>query len=78
MDSSVVPDGVSFSPERLEELEQLLLVCWAEVVAKRPNLADTEEGSSVRNLIASRLINGAASGVVDAHELRQKALFGIL
>jgi hypothetical protein len=78
MDCSVVPDGVSFSPQRLEELDQLLRACWAEVLARRPNLADAEEGSSVRNLIASRIMSGAATGIVDAHELRQKALFGIL
>ena len=78
MDSSVLPNSVSFSPERLEELEQLLRACWAEVVAKRPNLIAVEEGSSVRNLIASRILSGAASGVIDAHDLRQKALFGIL
>ena len=78
MDCSVASDGVSFGPQRLAELEQLLQACWAEVVAKRPNLLETEEGSSVQNLIASRILSGAATGIVDVYELRQKALFGIL
>jgi hypothetical protein len=78
MDCSVVPDGVSFSPQKLGELEQLLRACWEEVISTRPDLVDTENESSLRNGIASRLIKAAATGEVDSEELRRRALEDIL
>jgi hypothetical protein len=78
-DPLVVPDGVSISPEKLEPLAQVLEACWAEVIAKHPGLDDPQTGPSLRNLIASRILNGAAVGRVDdVQELRRRALDGIL
>lgn len=77
-DPLVVPDGVSVSPEKLETLAQVLEACWAEVIAKQPGLDDPQTGSLVRNLMASRILNGAAAGVDDVQELRRRALDGIL
>ena len=77
-DPLVVPDGVSVSPEKLEPLAQVLDACWAEVVAKQPGLDDPQRGPSLRNLMASRILNGAAAGVEDLQELRRRALDGIL
>ena len=77
-DPLVVPDGVSFDPEKLAELAELLQACWVAVVAKQPSLADPQMGSSLRNLMASRIIDGAAAGVDDVQELRRRALDCIL
>jgi hypothetical protein len=77
-DPLVVPDGVSVSPEKLEPLAQVLEACWAEVIAKQPGLDDPKMGPSLRNLMASRILNGAAAGVEDLQELRRRALDGIL
>jgi hypothetical protein len=51
---------------------------WAEVVARQAHLEDLQICSSLRNLIASRILNGAVAGVDDAQELRRRALDGIL
>ncbi len=77
-DPLVVPDGVSLDPEKLAELAELFRACWAEAVAKKPSLDDPQMGSSLRNLIASRILNGAAAGMDDAQELQRRALDGIL
>jgi len=77
-DPLVVPDGVFVSPEKLEQLAQVLDACWAEVIAKQPGLGHPQTATSVRNLMASRILNGAAAGVDDVQELWRRALDGIL
>jgi len=77
-DPLVVPDGVFVSPEKLEQLAQALDACWAEVIAKQPGLDHPQTATSVRNLMASRILNGAAAGVDDGQGLRRRALDGIL
>ena len=46
-DPLVVPDGVSFDPEKLAELAELLQACWVAVVAKQPSLEDPQIGFSI-------------------------------
>jgi hypothetical protein len=77
-DPLVVPDGVSLGPEKLAQLAELFRACWVDVVVRQPSLEDPQFGSSARNLIASRIMIGAAAGVDDLQELRRRALDGIL
>ena len=72
----VVPDGVSLHPEKLAQLAELCRECWAEFEANQSSLKDPQIGS-VKNLIASRIIDGAVNGLDDVEELR-RALDGIL
>jgi hypothetical protein len=69
-------DRQTFDPDTLGRLQQLFRSCWRET-AEQVSLSSEEE-SSLRRTIASRIFREAARGVVDEQVLRRRALFGIV
>jgi len=66
----------AFDPETLSRLHEVFRSCWREA---EPQLSlSSEQQSSLRRTIASRILREAARGEVDERVIRHKALLDIL
>jgi hypothetical protein len=74
--STLNSERQTFDPETLSHLHRVFQSCWQEAEAQLS--LSSEQQSSLRRTIASRLIRDAARGEVDETVLRRRALLHII